>query len=439
MAVSKVYTALAGDTITADRWNAEFDNIIDNGTDVAFPLTKAVSFAGFTITWDASGNTTMVSSGSAGLAFAPGNKTGTPSTTGGVFNSAASTFTDSATAGSGTATVWAAWAIQRPTLAATNTSVATTDAATLYIANSPANGTNETITNPWALWVDAGNARFDGTVVLSQNPATALQAVPLRNINKHIFGLTYSNGTDATNDIDFAAGGCVDSTGVIFITCAAMAGKQLDVDWAPGAAAGMRNSGVAIDNVGYYLYAVAKADGTQDYYANTSTNVATVITALQAETGGADYLYARLIGWIKRVAGTIVAFDTYETEGGGLELVWDVPTLDVNLANTLTTTRRTDAVKVPLNFSTIAHLNVILDDAAAQTLAWICCPDVTDAAPSGTAAPLANLHLLTATVRLTSQLFIRTSATGTIAARSTTATTDLYAVSTQGFMWARRN
>src|SRR3990167_7036003 len=139
MAITQIYTAQAGDTLTADRWNNEFGGIIDNGTDVAFPLTKAVSFAGFTITWDAAGNTTMTSSGSAGLAFAPGNKTGTPSTTGGVFNSAASTFTDSATAGSGTATSWAAWAIQRPTLAATNASVATTDAAAFYIANSPAN------------------------------------------------------------------------------------------------------------------------------------------------------------------------------------------------------------------------------------------------------------------------------------------------------------
>src|SRR3990167_7546383 len=75
-------------------------------------------------------------------------------------------------------------------------------------------------------------------------------------LTKAIHGLTYGNGTDATNDIDFAAGGCMDSTGVIWITCAAMAGKQLDANWAPGAAAGMRNSGVAIDNVDYYLYAV---------------------------------------------------------------------------------------------------------------------------------------------------------------------------------------
>src|SRR3990167_10607874 len=77
----------------------------------------------------------------------------------------------------------------------------------------------------------------------------------LARLGKSIFGLTYSNGTDATNDIDFAAGGCMDSTDVIFITCAAMAGKQLDVGWAPGAAAGMGNSGAAIAESDYYLCA----------------------------------------------------------------------------------------------------------------------------------------------------------------------------------------
>ena len=176
MALSKVYTAVAGHTITADRWNTEFDNIYGNGTDVGFPLTKAVSFAGYTITWDAAGATTITSSASQAFQITPGAKTGTPSTTGGLLNFVASTYTDNNTAGSGTATAWAGWAIQRPTLAATNSSVTTTDAASLYIANSPAEGTNDTITNEWAQWVDAGAVRFDGNLwvqgelVASSNP-----------------------------------------------------------------------------------------------------------------------------------------------------------------------------------------------------------------------------------------------------------------------------
>jgi hypothetical protein len=34
----------------------------------------------------------------------------------------------------------------------------------MYIGGSPVAGTNQTISNSWALWVDDGNVRFDGTV-----------------------------------------------------------------------------------------------------------------------------------------------------------------------------------------------------------------------------------------------------------------------------------
>lgn len=50
MAVSALYTAVTGDAITAARWNNEFSNIYNNGTDIAFPLTKAVSFGGYAVT-----------------------------------------------------------------------------------------------------------------------------------------------------------------------------------------------------------------------------------------------------------------------------------------------------------------------------------------------------------------------------------------------------
>ena len=178
MALSQVYTAVAGHTITADRWNNEFGNIYGNGVDLAFPLTKAVSFAGYTITWDAASVTTIASSASQAWQMTPGAKAGTPSTTGGLINVVASTYTDNNTSGSGTATAFAAHAFQRPTLAATNASVVTTDAATVYIANAPANGTNETITNPYALWIDDGNMRFDGAIAL-EDSRTATAATPL--------------------------------------------------------------------------------------------------------------------------------------------------------------------------------------------------------------------------------------------------------------------
>lgn len=79
----------------------------------------------------------------------------------------AATYTDSSTAASGTATNAVFTSFGQPTLAASNLTVTTTNAATVYIAAAPAAGTNQTITNAYALWVDAGTARFDGDVTVA--------------------------------------------------------------------------------------------------------------------------------------------------------------------------------------------------------------------------------------------------------------------------------
>lgn len=152
MALTQIYEALAGDTITALRWNNEFGNLYDNGTDVAFPVTKAVSLAGWTLTLDSAGVSTLVSSGTQAFQLSPGTKSGTPGTNGSAFNISAQTFTDTNTAIGGTATIWNACAIRTPVLVATNTTVTTTDAATLYLEGPPTASTNETITNGWALY-----------------------------------------------------------------------------------------------------------------------------------------------------------------------------------------------------------------------------------------------------------------------------------------------
>ena len=249
-------------------------------------------------------------------------------------------------------------------------------------------------------------------------------------VQKYIAGLTYANNvSDATNDIDIAAGTCIDATGVYPMTLASTLTKRSDAAWAVGTGNGWLDTG-AIGNNDYYIWIIARSDtGVVDSLLSLSST---------APTMPSNYDYKRLIGWIKRSGGAIVAFHTYELAGGGIHHQWDVPTLDVNLANTLTTARRTDAVKVPLNVTTEALLNVVISDASAGSFNWICCPDQTDAAPSGTAAPLNCIEAATG-VSASRQINVLTSATGTIAARSTLATVDLYAVSTMGFKWARRN
>jgi len=64
--------------------------------------------------------------------------------------------------------------IEQHTLAATNASVTNTNAASLYIGGPPAAGTNMTLTNRYALWVDAGLVKFDGTLTVDGTITGAL-------------------------------------------------------------------------------------------------------------------------------------------------------------------------------------------------------------------------------------------------------------------------
>ena len=75
--------------------------------------------------------------------------------------------TNSSTASSGTASETVFNSFGRPTLAATNTSVTTTNAATVFIENSPLAGSRMTITNSYALWIYNGNSLFGGNIILN--------------------------------------------------------------------------------------------------------------------------------------------------------------------------------------------------------------------------------------------------------------------------------
>lgn len=155
MALTQIYSAIPDDVITAARWNNEFGNIYSNGTDVAFPVTKAVSFAGFTLTIDASGVSTISSPSNSGFLLTVGAKSGAPGPNGSLATITASTFTDSDTAVSGTASLWTGVSIRTPTLAASN-AITTTTAASLYVEGPPTTGVNQTISNKYAILTGAG-------------------------------------------------------------------------------------------------------------------------------------------------------------------------------------------------------------------------------------------------------------------------------------------
>lgn len=280
-------------------------------------------------------------------------------------------------------------------------------------------------------------AANDRMVVRADTPANMVVlayqradgAAVMRLPPKAISGLTWSNNVaDATNDIDIAAGSARDATDATDLILSSAITKQSDATWAVGTNAGCLDSG-AVGNNDYYIWLIKRSDtAVVDALCSLSSTSPTMPT---------NYDYKRLIGWFKRSGGTIVAFKTYETEGGGIEFLWDAPRLDIDLANTLTTSRRTDALSVPLNFSTTASLNVFITDASS-TQNYLYSPDQSDQAPSTTASPLHTVLNGTGTA-MTSNISVRTSATGTIAARSNTATVDTYRVVTVGFRWARRN
>ena len=204
MAIARITTWSSGQTLTASALNAEFNNILNNGVDLWSPASKSTSFGGYALVLNAAGVSNIQSPGTAGFLLTPGAKTGTPGSTGKTVNISAHTYTDSATAASGTATSWTGSSFQRPTLAASNTSVVTTDAATVYIANGPAAGTNQTLTNSWGLWVDDGAVRLDLTTSKASAASAVCRALYLPAATQTISGSTNITTATGYNYIEVA-------------------------------------------------------------------------------------------------------------------------------------------------------------------------------------------------------------------------------------------
>lgn len=241
-----------------------------------------------------------------------------------------------------------------------------------------------------------------------------LQNLPVILPRGYIDGCLLSNGTDTTNDINFAAGVCRDSTNAVNITCAAMAGKQLDANWAPGATAGMRYSGAGIANSTYFIYAGAKADGTQDYFAIATADTASALSFWQTESGGTDYIYIRRIGAIVRAAGAIQQFTQ---EPNGFFRI-KTPLLDVDTAVLSTTATNFTLASIPsgVSWRVLAHLSA--SHSSTDRHIYVRNPGDTDTAPSSTIAPLATIRTGSGGFQLHSQQQLFTDTSSQVTARS---------------------
>ncbi len=235
----------------------------------------------------------------------------------------------------------------------------------------------------------AGSATI-GTVYVSDGAGSGAWQSQHILARGYIDGCILSNASgDTTNDIAISAGVCRDSTNTVDITVAAMTtGKRLDANWAPGDTNGMRNSAVAIANTTYHIYAIAKADGTQDIYAHTSTTVATVITALQAETGGASYVYARLIGSIVRASAAILQFVQ-----DGDQFLATTPALDYNVTNPGASAVTATLASIPTGIIVQSLITVVATGSSTLFYMLLSSLDCADVAPSSTNGMLEILNL----------------------------------------------
>ncbi|MEM2159358.1 MAG: hypothetical protein QXN55_00175 [Candidatus Nitrosotenuis sp.] len=123
-------------------------------------------------------------------------------TSGSKFLIQAATSTDNSTVASGSQTQMAVASILSQTFAATNTAVTYTNGSTFYIHDAPTAGTNVTITNPYAFYVNAGNSYLGGNLTTSGTITSSSTVQGTRLISTVTTGtapLTVSSTTAVTN------------------------------------------------------------------------------------------------------------------------------------------------------------------------------------------------------------------------------------------------
>ena len=191
-------------------------------------------------------------------------------------------------------------------------------------------------------------------------------------------GLTLSNGTDATNDIDITVGGASSDDAALAdrttMSLTAALGKQLDVGWAvggtPGTPAGGLDTGV-VGNGTYHIFLIKRPDtGVVDALFSLSASAPTMPT---------NYTKKRRIGSIIRSAGAILLF-THRSDF--FELT--TPVLDVDITNPGTSAVTRTLASVPTGIVVEAVMNVYIERSTNAFILYLSPLTATDSAASAT-------------------------------------------------------
>jgi hypothetical protein len=225
-------------------------------------------------------------------------------------------------------------------------------------------------------------------------------------LQNYLSGLTISNnGTDATNDIDIAAGVAADSTNAALMKLTSALTKRLDAAWAVGTNQGGLDTGSIADGT-YHVWLIQRSDtGVVDALFSTSATSPTMPT---------NYDRKRRIASILRESAAIVVF----TQHGDLFLR-SVMFTDLNATTPGSTNAVSLAVAVPTGVAVRALLRVRADYVSANGgVLWSSLSE-SDQTPtagkltlifsSGLAQSISTVDILTNT---SAQVRIRANATG---------------------------
>lgn len=231
----------------------------------------------------------------------------------------------------------------------------------------------------------------------------------------HLSGLTLSNnGTDATNDIDIAAGSARDSTDVANIVLASAITKRLDAAWAVGSGNGGRDTGSIADGT-WHVHLIKRPDtGVVDVLFSLSATAPTLPT---------NYTVFRRIGSIIRESAAIVGFIQ---KGDRFDRL--VAAGDVNAVNP-GSSAVTASLSVPGGISVEAVLSFMVKDdtPASATALLLTALDVTDS----TALVSSRFHAAIANAGATTpqygvgQCIMRTNTSGQVRYRLNASDADI--------------
>lgn len=239
----------------------------------------------------------------------------------------------------------------------------------------------------------------------------------------YLAGLALSNNvTDATNDIDIAAGICRSAANANDLTLPAANVKQIDVAFSEyvsiGTASGGRASADNLTGAKWFNVFLIGGAGKNDqgFFATSAS-----------PTLPSGFTYSRRIGSVYWTGSAIKSF----TQTGDT-VHWTSPPLDVNVSN-LAGTTTAYTLTTPTGFKCLAILNIAVGDSTGAIRVYIHSPDNADEAASATAAPLSTSWVVVTTATSTGPAQIMTGTASNIRAVSNDTATTL-AIATLGYI-----